>query len=122
MHPRYPLYIVPRAGNRFLIGASAIESNDLSPISVRTMLELLSAAYAVHTGFLEARITGTYVQCRPGLPDNLPTLTHAEGISRVNGLFRHGFLIAPAIASGIADLVDGTAPPADITEILETPA
>ncbi|MDX1655020.1 MAG: FAD-dependent oxidoreductase, partial [Candidatus Competibacteraceae bacterium] len=56
MHPRYPLYICPRREGRFVIGATSIESEDLSPISVQSLLELLSAAYSLHSGFAEARV------------------------------------------------------------------
>lgn len=48
LHPRYSLYIVPRPGNNYLVGASEIEANDYSPISVRTTLELLTAVFYLH--------------------------------------------------------------------------
>ncbi len=54
MHPRYPLYVVPREDNRFLIGATNIESEDCSPITVQSTLELLSAAFSLHPGFAQA--------------------------------------------------------------------
>ncbi|HEU0083352.1 MAG TPA: FAD-dependent oxidoreductase, partial [Bradyrhizobium sp.] len=47
IHPRWPLYIIPRANNQFMIGATSIERED-EGLSVRSALELLSAAYAVH--------------------------------------------------------------------------
>ena len=98
MHPRYPLYIAPKPEGHYVIGATEIESADLSPASVRSALELLSAAYAVHSGFAEARITEIGTQCRPALPDNLPAVRSLRpGIWQVNGLYRHGFLIAPAM-------------------------
>lgn len=98
LHPRYPLYIAPKPGGVFVIGATEIESDELSPASVRSTLELLSAAYTVHPGFGEARILEIAVQVRPTLPDNLPAL---RGLGprrlQVNGLYRHGFLISPAM-------------------------
>jgi len=98
MHPRYRIYIVPRANHHYVIGATQIESSDTSNITVRSALELLSAAYSVHPGFGEANIMHTRVNCRPALPDNLPKITHDSGLMRINGLFRHGFLLAPALA------------------------
>ena len=65
-----------------MIGATEIESEDLSPASVRSTLELLSAAYAVHPGFAEARILELSVQCRPALPDNLPARAPAARRAR----------------------------------------
>ena len=98
MHPRYPLYIAPKQDHVFVVGATEIESSDLSPPSVRSTLELLSAAYAVHSGFAEARILEIATQCRPALPDNLPSVRLLDRHTmQINGLYRHGFLVAPAL-------------------------
>lgn len=97
MHPRYRVYIVPRPSDRYVIGATSIEAEDFSPITVRSTLELLSAAFAVHPGFGEARVDETVTQCRPAFPDNRPRIHYAEGLVRINGLHRHGFLLAPAL-------------------------
>jgi len=97
VHPRWPLYIVPRAGNRFLIGATSIEADD-EGVSVRSALELLTGAYAVHPGFAEARIVDIGAALRPAFPDNLPRVTVNHSRISVNGLYRHGFLLAPAVA------------------------
>lgn len=97
MHPRYRLYIVPRANGRYVIGASEIESEDRSPMSVRSSLELLSAVYSVHAGFAEARIVNQLTNCRPALGDNLPRIEQLDGLTRINGLYRHGYLFSPAI-------------------------
>lgn len=107
MHPRYPIYLVPRPGNKLLIGASSIEANDYSPISVRSALDLLSAAYSVASHFGEARILTTRTNCRPATPDNLPMIHRDGRIITLNGLFRHGWLMAPAMAEAALDLVTG---------------
>ncbi|HHS93456.1 MAG TPA: FAD-dependent oxidoreductase [Campylobacterales bacterium] len=97
LHPRYKIYIVPRPNNRYVIGATEIESNDKSPMSVRSSLELLSAVYSMHSGFAEARIVNMLTNCRPTLRDNLPNIEHGTQLTRINGLYRHGYLLAPAI-------------------------
>jgi len=97
LHPRYKIYIVPRPNNRYIIGATEIESDDKSPMSVRSSLELLSAVYSVHSGFAEARIVNMVTNCRPSLKDNLPAIEQKEKMTRINGLYRHGYLLAPAI-------------------------
>ncbi len=97
IHPRWPLYIIPRDGNRFMIGATTIESEDTG-VSVRSALELLSAAYAVHPAFGEARILEFGAGLRPAFPDNLPHIAVEATRISVNGLYRHGFLLAPALA------------------------
>jgi glycine oxidase len=97
IHPRWPLYIVPRARNRFMIGATSIESED-NGVSVRSVLELLSAAYAVHPAFAEARVVEFGAGLRPAFPDNRPRIRIAGDKISINGLYRHGFLLAPALA------------------------
>ena len=97
LHPRYKIYIVPRPDNRYIIGATEIESEDKSPMSVRSSLELLSAVYSMHTGFAEARIVKTATNCRPALRDNLPSIEQGSKLTRINGLYRHGYLLAPAV-------------------------
>ncbi|WCM95187.1 glycine oxidase ThiO [Acidovorax sp. NCPPB 2350] len=107
VHPRYPIYIAPKEDHVFVIGATEIESDDLSPASVRSTLELLSAAYAVHPGFAEARILEVATQCRPTLPDNLPAIRQpAPRVLQVNGLYRHGFMISPAILDVVMELLN----------------
>jgi len=105
MHPRYRIYIVPRRENLYLIGATQIESEDRRPISVRSSLELLSAAYSVHPGFGEAQIVYSDVNLRPALPNNQPQVIYKPGLLRVNGLFRHGYLISPAIAQEVFKMI-----------------
>lgn len=98
IHPRYPIYIAPKENGLFVIGATEIESEDLSPASVRSTLELLSAAYTVDSGFAEGRILEIATQARPTLPDNLPALRPlGNGVLQVNGLYRHGYMISPAM-------------------------
>jgi glycine oxidase len=106
IHPRYPLYIAPKENHVFVVGATEIESDDLSPASVRSTLELLSAAYTVHSGFAEARILEIATQARPTLTDNLPAVRClGERTLQINGLYRHGFLIAPAMLDVVLEWV-----------------
>jgi glycine oxidase len=97
IHPRFPLYVIPREGHRFMLGATSIESES-SGVSVRSALELLGAAYAVHPAFGEARILEFGSGLRPAYPDNLPRIAIDNERIAVNGLYRHGFLLAPALA------------------------
>jgi glycine oxidase len=97
LHPRYKIYIVPRPNHRYIIGATEIESEDKSPMSVRSSLELLSAVYSMHTGFAEARVLKTTTNCRPSFTNNLPRIEQSDKLTRINGLYRHGYLMAPAI-------------------------
>jgi glycine oxidase len=134
LHPRYPIYIAPKQDDLYVIGATEIESEDMSPVSVRSALELLSAAFSVHPGFGEARIVELNSQCRPTLPDHRPAIVwqaggaeqgddagagagrggardakgdhgvNGTGRFAVNGLYRHGFMIAPEVVQQATDL------------------
>ena len=113
LHPRYPLYVVPHENDEYVIGATSIESEDDSPVSVRSALELLSAAFALNAAFGEARIMELSVGLRPAFPDNLPRIYCEEGLLRVNGLYRHGYLMSPKIAELVCDyVVNGRKDPA----------
>ena len=105
LHPRIPLYIVPRSDGLFMVGATMLESDQPTRISARSMLELLSAAYALHPAFGEAEIVEIGTGVRPAFPDNLPRIRRVGETLYVNGLFRHGFLLAPALACRVAGIV-----------------
>lgn len=103
LHPRYRLYLVPRRDNILVLGATQLESDDVGPVTVRSALELLSAAYSMHSELGEARLVHSEANCRPALADNQPDIVAAPGLIRVNGLFRHGFLLAPALAQDVIE-------------------
>ena len=97
LHPRHRVYLVPRPDDVVFVGASEIESDDRSPVSLRSAVELLSAAHSVMPALAEARVLRLDRNLRPALPDNEPCIERAPGLLRINGLFRHGWLIAPAL-------------------------
>ncbi len=108
LHPRFPVYVVPRAGGRFMVGATMIETEDRAHITARSMIELLSSAYALNPAFGEAEVVETGVDARPAFPDNLPRLVLQGRRLHINGCYRHGFLLAPALARRAADwLLEG---------------
>ena len=97
LHPRHRVYIVPRPGDLFVVGASEIESEDRSPVSLSSAVELMAAAQSVLPELTEARIVHLETNLRPALPDNEPRIEHREGLLRINGLYRHGWLLAPSL-------------------------
>ena len=111
LHPRFPLYIVPRGDGVFMLGATQIESGERTRATVRSAMELLSAAYALDPAFGEAELAEIGTDARPAFPDNLPRVTDLGGTLYVNGLFRHGFLLAPAMARMAAEALEGHAKP-----------
>ncbi|MCV6593440.1 MAG: FAD-dependent oxidoreductase [Silicimonas sp.] len=111
LHPRFPLYIVPRPDHVFMLGATQIESGERGRASLRSVMELMNAAYALHPAFGEAELLEIGVDARPAFPDNQPRLRQGADRLYANGLFRHGFLLAPTLARMAADwLLDNRTP------------
>ncbi|MGM0584215.1 MAG: FAD-dependent oxidoreductase [Pseudomonadota bacterium] len=106
LHPRAPIYVVPRGEGVYMVGATMIESEARGPATARSLMELLGAAYALHPAFAEAEILEIGADARPAFPDNLPRLRRAGGRLHLNGLYRHGFLLAPALARMAAEVVE----------------
>jgi glycine oxidase len=103
IHPRYALYVAPRPGGQFIVGATELDSEDAGPPTLRSTLELGSALYSLHPEFGEARVLRLAAALRPALPDHQPLAGQgADGVWRINGLFRHGYLIAPAMVQQLA--------------------
>lgn len=103
LHPRFPVYIVPRGNGLYMVGATMVETDKPGPITLRSAMELMGAAFAVHPAFAEAAIVATGSGLRPAWPDNVPRISEACGRLHLNGLYRHGFLTAPALAEQLAD-------------------
>ena len=97
LHPRHRVYLAPRPGDVLLLGAREIESEDRSEVSLKSAVELMAAAHSVMPALQEARILRLDRNLRPALPDHEPHVEVVPGRVCINGLFRHGWLIAPAL-------------------------
>ena len=102
MHPRYALYVAPRPNHQFVVGATELESEDLGPVTLRSMLELGSALHSLHPAFGEARVLRVSAALRPALDDHRPAVVQRGGVWHINGLYRHGYLCAPAVVDALA--------------------
>ena len=105
LHPRIPLYIAPRADGLFMIGATMIESAEAGGATARSVIELLSAAFALHPAFGEAEVVEMHAGVRPAYADNEPRVVERDGRIYMNGAYRHGFLLAPDMARAAAEMV-----------------
>lgn len=106
LHPRRSIYVVPWGDGLHMIGATVIERDDDGPVTVRSALELLGMAYTLHPAFAEAEIVEMGAGVRPAFADNIPKVRVQGRIIHVNGLFRHGFLLAPVLSTLVADYLE----------------
>ncbi len=106
LHPRFPLYVVPWGDNLYMVGATVIEREDARPVTVRSALDLLGTAYAVHPAFGEAEIVELSAGVRPSLPDNVPKIVVRDRHLFVTGAYRHGYLMAPVLAELTASFLE----------------
>ncbi len=106
MHPRYPIYIAPKPNYEYVIGATEIESQDSGAATERSTLELLSAAYTVHSGFAEARLLNIQTGLRPAFSDNRPEVSQVGNVISINGLYRHGYMLAPALVAQVVSRIE----------------
>lgn len=106
LHPRFPLYVVPWGDDLYMVGATVIEREDAGPVTVRSALDLLGTAYAVHPAFGEAEIVELKAGVRPSLPDNVPKIVVRNQHIYVTGAYRHGYLLAPVLAELAANFIE----------------
>jgi len=53
----------------------------------------------VHSGFAEARLLNIQTGLRPAFCDNRPQVTHVGRVISINGLYRHGYMLAPSLVA-----------------------
>ena len=106
LHPRFPLYVVPWGEGLYMVGATVIEREDAGPVTVRSALELLGTAYALHPAFGEAAVIELSAGVRPSLPNNMPKVIVRGRHVSVNGAHRHGYLLAPVLAELTASFLE----------------
>ncbi|HEV7730569.1 MAG TPA: glycine oxidase ThiO [Candidatus Binatia bacterium] len=105
------VYLVPRLDGRILAGSTREHVGFEKRVTLAAAADLLAAAHAVAPGLGGLTFEHGYAGLRPGTPDDLPLVGPAPelpGLVYAAGLFRHGILLAPAVAQAVADLiVDG---------------
>jgi len=87
LHPRRPVYVVPRDDQRFMIGATMIENDERGRVTARSLIELANSAYAIHPAFAEAEFAEMGADVRPAFHDNLPRIERRGKTLFINGLF-----------------------------------
>ena len=105
LHPRHPVYVVPRPDGTFMVGATMIENEERARVTAQSLVELVNSAFAIHPAFAEAEVVETGSDVRPSFIDNLPRIVVEGRRIYLNGLYRHGFLLSPALASRAAKIL-----------------
>lgn len=105
LHPRQPVYVVPRDKDILMVGATSIETDCQAPITVRSAYDLLEAVQRLHPALGEASIIEASAGVRPAFPDNIPDIEQHGRIIYANGLYRHGFLLSPWCARKVVEQI-----------------
>lgn len=101
-----PVYVVPRADGRLVVGASSEEAGfDTSP-RAGAVYELLRDAQSVVPELGEAVLEEVCTGLRPGSADNAPLIGRSavDGVLYATGHYRNGILLSPVTADAIAAL------------------
>ncbi|WP_119304153.1 glycine oxidase ThiO [Dongia deserti] len=108
-------YLVPRRDGRLLIGATVEERGFDDRLTAGGLFQLLEEARALLPDIDELPIEERWSGFRPASRDDAPILgpSPLPGLIYATGHYRHGILLTPITAAGIAEYVlHGTVPPA----------
>ncbi|HEX6693673.1 MAG TPA: glycine oxidase ThiO [Longimicrobiales bacterium] len=106
-------YLLPRSDGRLLAGATVEDCGFQRGPTVAGIGSMMAAAISVAPGIADLPIIETWMDYRPGTPDDLPIIGEdpdVDGLIYATGHFRNGILLAPATAEAIADTVTGSSP------------
>ncbi|PFA62178.1 glycine oxidase ThiO [Bacillus sp. AFS015802] len=103
-------YIVPKAGGRFLIGATEHPHTFDETISVSGLMSLMKKATDLLPDLIHAEWEQAWSGIRPQTQGGLPIIGRIEkweGLSVATGHYRNGILLAPITGVMMADLLEG---------------
>ena len=113
-----PVYLVPRGGDRLVLGATQYEAGFDVDVTVAGVRDLLLDAERVLPGIAEYAIEEVSAGLRPVSEDNLPMVGELEpGVLAATGHGRNGILLAPITADAVVALVRGEAVPEAIPDL-----
>jgi glycine oxidase len=110
------VYLVPRPDGELIVGATVEERGPDETVTAGGVLELLRAAYEALPGVAELELVEATTGLRPCAPDNKPIVGRGvlEGLVWATAHWRHGILLAPVTADGVADLLNGRTAPREL--------
>lgn len=103
-------YIVPKKGNRLLIGATSIAHTFETTVSVKGIYHLLKRAQTMIPKLADAKLEKVWSGIRPQTKDGLPFMgehPQVKGLWVATGHYRNGILLSPITGVLLADLIDG---------------
>ncbi|MBI5876015.1 MAG: glycine oxidase ThiO [Chloroflexi bacterium] len=103
-------YVVPRHGNRVLIGATVEDAGFDKQVSDKAIDELVAGAIGLVPALTDATVIETWAGLRPRSADDQPVLGPVpgyEGLIAAAGHFRNGILLAPVTAECVRDWATG---------------
>ena len=107
-------YLFARADGHTLIGATVEEQGFDTAVTAGGVHRLLEAAWEAYPEVGELELVSARAGLRPGTPDNLPVVGEYGGAIWASGHYRNGVLLAPITADGVASLLAGEEPPAEL--------
>ncbi|MGY1831527.1 glycine oxidase ThiO [Geodermatophilus sp. SYSU D01180] len=109
-----PVYLVPHAGDRLVVGATSEDRGFDARVTAGGVHDLLHDAIDVVPEVSELELTETLARWRPGTPDNAPLLgpSSLPGLVLATGHHRNGVLLTPVTAEATAELLATGALPA----------
>ena len=101
-------YLVPKPDGRLVVGATSEERGHDTAVTAGGLYRLLEGAVRVLPGIEELDVVETWAGLRPASRDHAPLLgrTPSPGVHLATGLYRHGLLLLPVVAEGVADEVE----------------
>jgi glycine oxidase len=110
-----PVYLVPRAGDELVVGATQYEAGFDDEVTAGGVRDLLMYAERVVPGIAEYGLTECAAGLRAGSRDNLPLVGWLEpGVLVAAGHHRNGLLLAPITADAVRAMTTGNEPPAEV--------
>ena len=101
-------YLVPKADDRLLVGATSEEKGFEKDVTGGGLYHLLEGALELVPGIRELTVQNLAVGLRPGTRDNAPLLgpSGTPGVVYATGHYRHGILLTPVTAQEITTYVE----------------
>ncbi|WP_110927139.1 glycine oxidase ThiO [Bacillus massiliglaciei] len=101
-------YIMPRKNGRLVIGATMIENDWDTGVSLNGIETLISKAKRMYPAVEEMKVDSVWAGLRPQTFDQRPFIgrhPEEEGIIFASGHYRNGILLAPATGQMVRDLI-----------------